>query len=79
MFSADQRLPQQFAGPPARLFAARRFGFIVHGSRDGFTASHPRAPGSPQHLMPCLAKPGVSWLSLSFGPSPIPIGYYGLC
>ena len=44
-----------------------------------WAACDPFAPGSPRHLMPCLAKPDVSWLSLSFGPSSIPIDYYGLC
>jgi hypothetical protein len=61
------------------LDARRQRGFIVRRSFGGFTACDPFAPGSPRHLMPCLAKPNVSRLSLSFGPSPIPIGYYGLC
>jgi hypothetical protein len=61
------------------LGARRQRGFIVRRSSSGFTACDPFAPGSPRHLMPCLAKPSVSWLSFSFGPSSIPIDYYGLC
>jgi hypothetical protein len=61
------------------LGARRQRGFIVHGWQIGFTAPLVRAPGSPRHLMHCLAEPDVSCLSFSFGPSPARAGYYDLC